>query len=142
ATIDSELAAYGAGLELRPQAVVLNKIDLRSDLPAFGVEDERIVRVFRVSCATGAGIDELKRSLFELCPPQEAPAVADDGLVDFLVYRPRPSGRPSRVLRTDGGFRIAGEAPTDEEELEAALKAAGARKGDEVEVGGDVLELQ
>jgi len=142
ATIDAELAAYGAGLERRPQAIVLNKIDLRTDVPAFEIEDERIVRVFRVSCATGAGIDELKRALFELCRPQATPAVPDDGLVDFLVYRPRPGGRRFRVLRTDRGFRIAGDLPDDEEELAAALKAAGARKGDEVEVGGEVLEVQ
>jgi GTPase len=142
ATIDAELAAYGAGLERRPQAIVLNKIDLRTDVPAFDLEDERIVRVFRVSCATGAGIDELRRALFELCPPQAAPPVPDDGLVDFLVYRPRPGGRRFRVLRTDRGFRIAGDLPDDEEELAAAMKAAGARKGDEVEVGGEVLEVQ
>jgi hypothetical protein len=67
---------------------------------------------------------------------------SDDGLVEFLVYRPRPGGRRFRVLRTDRGFRIAGAAPEDEEELEAALKAAGARKGDEVEVNGEFLELQ
>jgi GTP-binding protein len=142
AEIDRELAAYGAGLETRPQAVVLNKIDLRADLPAFDVQDERIVRVFRVSCATGAGIDELKRALFELCPPQAPVEASEDGLVDFLVYRPRPGGRRFRILRTDRGFRISGEAPTEEEELTAALKDAGARKGDEVEVDGEVLELQ
>jgi GTP-binding protein len=142
ATIDAELAAYGAGLETRQQAVVLNKIDLRADAPPFDVDDPRVVRVFRVSCATGAGIDELKRALFELCPPQAAPEVAEDGLVDFLVYRPRPGGRGFRVLRTDRGFRIAGAVPNDEEELAAALKAAGARKGDEVELDGEVLEFQ
>ena len=142
ATIDAELAAYGAGLEARPQAIVLNKIDLRPDPPRFDVGDERIVRVFHVSCATGAGIDGLKRTLFELCPPQAPAAVPEDGLVDFLVYRPRPDGRRFRVLRTDRGFRIAGTAPADEQELAAALKAAGARAGDEVEVDGDVLEVQ
>jgi len=142
ATIDAELAAYGAGLEARPQAIVLNKIDLRPDPPRFDVGDERIVRVFHVSCATGAGIDELKRTLFELCPPQAPAAVPEDGLVDFLVYRPRPDGRRFRVLRTDRGFRIAGTAPADEQELAAALKAAGARAGDEVEVDGEVLEVQ
>ncbi len=142
ATIDAELAAYGAGLEARSQAIVLNKIDLRPDSPPFDVDDPRIVRVFRVSCATGAGIDELKRALFELCPPQPAAPEPEDGLVDFLVYRPQPTGRRFRVLRTDRGFRIAGVAPTDEDELAAALKAAGARKGDEVEVDGEVLELQ
>ncbi len=142
ATIDAELAAYGAGLEARPQAIVLNKIDLRPDPPRFDVGDERIVRVFHVSCATGARIDELKRTLFELCPPQAPAAVPEDGLVDFLVYRPRPDGRRFRVLRTDRGFRIAGTAPADEQELAAALKAAGARAGDEVEVDGEVLEVQ
>ena len=142
ATIDAELAAYGAGLERRSQAIVLNKIDLRPDSPEFDVADERIVRVFRVSCATGAGIDELKRALFELCPPQAPAATAADGMVDFLVYRPRPDARRFRILRTDRGFRIAGAVPSDEEELAAALKAAGARKGDEVEVDGEVLEVQ
>jgi GTPase len=141
-TIDAELAAYGAGLETRPQAVVLNKTDLRTEPPAFDLDDDRIVRVFHVSCATGAGIDELKRALFQLCSPQVVAPAPEDGLVDFLVYRPKPGGRRFRVLRTDRGFRIAGVAPSDEEELAAALKAAGARKGDEVEVDGEVLELQ
>jgi GTPase len=140
--IDRELAAYGAGLEMRPQAIVLNKIDLREDPPGFELEDERIVRVFRVSCATGAGIEELKRALFELCQPQAPAAASEDGLVDFLVYRPRPGGRRFRILRTDRGFRITGEVPSEEEELNAALKAAGARRGDEVEVDGEVLEVQ
>src|SRR6266540_2888071 len=142
AAIDHELAAYGAGLEQRPQAIVLNKIDLRADKPAFDVVDDRIVRVFRVSCATGAGIEELRRALFELCPPQAPLVISEDGLVDFLVYRPRAGGRRFRILRTDRGFRIAGDLPSDEEELTAALKAAGARKGDEVEVDGEVLEVQ
>jgi len=142
ATIDRELAAYGAGLETRPQAIVLNKIDLRTDEPVFDVEDERIMRVFQVSCATGAGIEELRRALFELCPPQALAAPSEDWLVDFLVYRPRPGGRRFRVLRTDRGFRISGEVPADQEELAAALEAAGARRGDEVEVGGEILEVQ
>src|SRR2546423_1774833 len=140
-TIDRELGAYGAGLDERPQVVVLNKIDLRPDLPAFEVEDERVLRVFHVSCATGAGIDELKRALFELCPPEAATAVQEDGLVDFLVYRPRPGGRRFRILRTDRGFRIHGDVPADEDELAAALQAAGARKGDEIEGDGEVPQV-
>jgi len=142
ATIDRELAAYGAGLEARRQAIVLNKIDLRVDLPRFDVEDERIVRVFYISCATGAGVEELRRALFELCPPQAPAAPSEDGLVDFLVYRPKPGGRRFRVLRTDRGFRISGQAPANEQELAAALEAAGARTGDEVEVDGEFLEVQ
>src|SRR5690349_21627740 len=56
-TIDRELGEYGAGLESRPQVIVLNKLDLMSEPPAFGLEDGRIRRVFVISCATGAGIE-------------------------------------------------------------------------------------
>jgi GTP-binding protein len=138
--IDAELAAYGAGLDARPQVIVLNKIDLRPEPPAFDVEDPRIVRVLRVSAATGAGVDELKRALFELVPKEEVEPVADEAeLVDYLVYRPQPSRRGYRVFRTDRGFRVTGRPPA-EAELEAILKAAGAREGDEVEVGEETLE--
>ena len=140
-TIDAELSAYGAGLDLRPQVVVLNKIDLRTEPPAFGVEDRRIVRVLRVSAATGAGIDELRRALFELVPQEEpAPAEPDETeLVDYLVYRPQPARRAYRVFRTEHGYRVTGRAP-EQAELEAILRAAGAREGDEVELGGETLE--
>ena len=142
-TIDRELAEYGAGLETRPQVVVLNKIDLLPEPPAFKVEveGERIQRVFLLSCATGAGIEEFRRALFELVPePEELPSEAD-GLADFLVYRPVPRARPFKILRTDRGFRVTGRVP-EGEELEEALRAAGARTGDEVQVGDEVLEFQ
>ena len=140
-TIDRELAEYGAGLETRSQVVVLNKIDLLPEPSPFEVEDERIQRVFLVSCATGAGIEEFRRALFELVPePEELPREAD-GLADFLVYRPVPRARPFKILRTDRGFRVTGRVP-EGEELEEALRAAGARTGDEVEVGDEVLEFQ
>src|SRR4029079_15637350 len=69
--IDHELAEYGAGLDERRQAVVLNKVDLLPEPPELGVEDERIVAVFAVSAATGAGIEDFRRRLFELCPQAE-----------------------------------------------------------------------
>jgi GTPase len=140
--IDTELGAYGAGLDELPQIVVLNKVDLLPEPPELGVDDPRILATFRVSCATGEGVESLKRALFELAEPATVPTTADEeGLVEFLVYRPRP-GRPAyRILRTDRGFRVTGTAP-EGEELEAALRAAGARTGDEVEVGEEVLELR
>ena len=49
--------------------------------------------------------------------------------------------RTYRIYRTDRGFRIIGDAPVGEE-LEAVLKAAGARKGQDVEIGDEVLEWQ
>jgi GTP-binding protein len=142
-TIEAELSAYGAGLDERPQIVVLNKIDLSPEPPAFGVEDDRIVRVIRVSAATGAGLDELRKTLFELVPQEDdrEPAEPADEIVDFLVYRPRPGRRAFRVFRTERGFRVTG-TPPGEDELEAILRAAGARAGDEVEMGEELLEWE
>src|SRR5437763_450905 len=48
--IDRELHAYGAGLAERQEVVVLNKIDLLSDGPAFEPDDPRVRRVFALSC--------------------------------------------------------------------------------------------
>ena len=106
------------------------------------MEDDRVLRVIRASAITGAGIAELVNALFELCPPApEPPSEDDDGLVEFLVYRPRPDARGGfRILRTDRGFRVTGSAPQPDE-LEAALRAAGAKTGAEVEVDGETLIL-
>jgi len=137
ATIDVELAAYGAGLESRPQIVVLNKIDL-APAPPFDIADERVVAVFALSCATGEGVEEFRRRLFALVP--EAPPDPSDELADYAVYRPQPRARPWQLLRTERGFRVVG-TPPPADELERALRAAGARTGAEVEVGGETLEL-
>jgi GTP-binding protein len=140
--INHELEAYGAGLAERPQVVVLNKIDLLSEPPTFETDDPRVVRVFALSAATGEGVEAFRRALFELCPPAEAPKQDDEGLADYLAYRPKPDQRRRfRILRTDRGFRVAGRA-SSEEELEQALREAGAKVGDEVEVEGEALEFQ
>jgi GTPase len=142
ATIDRELGLYGAGLEERPQLVVLNKSDLLPAPAPFSVADERIVGVLRVSCATGAGIDEVVRALYRLCPEQAPAQDAPAELPEFVEYRPAPPRRQSfRVLRTHRGFRVVGEIP-GEEELEAALRVAGARQGAEVEIGDEVFEWE
>jgi GTP-binding protein len=143
AAIDRELAQYGAGLAERPQIVALNKIDLMPEPPRVEIDDERVLRTYAISCATGAGIEELKRGLFELCPAAPEPAQAEEELADFLVYRPRPPMRRAyRIFRTDRGFRIEGTPPADESELEAALRAAGARKGATVEVAGEEFVVE
>ena len=131
-----ELATYG---EL-PQVVVLNKIDLLPDPPQPELHDPRVVRVFALSCATGEGVEEFRRGLFELVPASEPTEEEEVPVPDFLVYRPKPKARPYRIFRTDRGFRITG-TPPEGEELEEALKAAGARKGAEVEIGDEVFEL-
>ena len=140
--IDHELAEYGAGLVNRPQIVALNKVDAAPTLRVLVTRDDpRVLRVVRTSAVTGEGIDDLKRALFELCPEAEPPSADEDGLAEFLVYRPKPSRRSFRILRTDRGYRVTGRPPP-EEELEEALRAAGAKPGDEVELAGETLELQ
>jgi len=139
--IDRELRAYGAGLAERPQVVVLNKIDLLSEPPTFEAHDPRVQRVFALSCATGEGVERFRRALFEVCPPAPAPEHDVDALAEFLVYRPQPDPRRAfRILRTDRGFRVVGRPPA-EDDLERALREAGAKRGDEVEVAGEALEL-
>jgi GTP-binding protein len=139
-TIDDELAAYGAGLEVKPQLVVLNKIDLLDAVPAFEPPDERVVRVVATSCVTGAGIDQLTYALFELCPV-DAPAV-DEAVPEFLEYTPRARRGPRfRILRTDRGYRVVG-TPPPADELEEALRKLGIKRGTQVEVGEEALEWQ
>jgi GTPase len=120
--IDRELAAYGAGLADRPQIVVLNKVDLVAEPPAFAVDDPRVLATLATSAATGQGMDELKRALFELVPETPPALVRDEEMADFLVYHPRPSRRRrARIFRTDRGYRVRGEATEDD------LRAAGVK---------------
>jgi GTP-binding protein len=141
-TIDHELARYGAGLAERPQVLVLNKIDLVETVPAFEPTDERVVRVVATSCATGEGIEELKLALFELCPASGVEHAMEAAVPEFLDYRPRPQSGPRfRILRTDRGFRVVGTPPPPDE-LEAALRGLGIKRGTQVEVGDEELEWQ
>jgi GTP-binding protein len=141
--IDRELRAYGAGLSERSQIVVLNKIDLERE-PAFAGEDSRVVHVVRVSAATGAGIDELKRVLFDLLPETVEVETPGEELADYLVYRPQPLRRkPYRVLRTERGFLVSGRGAEalGADERREVLRKAGARAGDEVTVGDETYEF-
>jgi GTP-binding protein len=142
ATIDRELVLYGAGLEERSQLIVLNKVDMPGAVTTFATRDQRVVGVLAVSALTGEGIDELKRTLFDLCPVvPEVVEEAAPALPEFLDYRPRPEGVRYRVHRTDRGLRVVGLAP-EGEELEQALVAAGVRKGVLVEIGDEVFEWE
>jgi len=141
--IDRELGEYGAGLADRPQIVVLNKLDLEPE-PAFAVQDERVLAVLRVSALTGAGIAELRRALFTLIPTSPPVPEPAEELADYVVYRPRPARRrPFRVFRTERGYRVTGRdlGRVPEQELRAALRAAGAKPGDEVVVGDETRDF-
>ena len=142
ALIDRELAAYGAGLHDRAQLVVLNKIDLLETVPEFVSSDARIVGVVATSCATGAGIDDLKRALFDLCPVAPVAQSPVEAIPEFLEYTPRARRGPRfRILRTDRGYRVVGTPPSAAE-LEEALRRIGIKPGTQVDVGDEELEWQ
>jgi GTPase len=141
--IDRELTAYGAGLADRPQIVVLNKIDLRPSA-TWTTEDARVKEVIRASALTGEGIEELMQALLRYVVESTPSARSGTELADFLVYRPRPAPRRRfRVLRSDRGFIVTGRdlESVPAEEIEVALRAAGARAGDAVAIGERTLEL-
>ena len=145
--IDRELAAYGGGLAERPQIVVLNKVDLVVARPSIELDDRRILATVATSAVTGEGVDELRRTLFEVIAETRASPRRDveDELADFLVYRPMPPRRRGiRILRDEDGFRVSGpttNGPRDEE-VRAALRAAGAKPGDSVTVGELTYEFE
>jgi GTP-binding protein len=66
-TVNDELAAYGAGLEDKPQVLVLNKIDTIDDELAEAIAAELQTAagrpVLRVSGATGAGVETVLDAL-------------------------------------------------------------------------------
>ena len=119
--IDRELAAYGAGLAERPQLVILNKVDLVAEPPAFDLDDPRVVGVVATSAVTGAGIDELQRSLFALVPEGLPVHSGDEELADFVVYRPRPPHQRRFRSSARRGLPRAGQGNEDE------LRAAGVK---------------
>jgi GTPase len=158
AAIDRELRLHGGGLAERPQLVVLSKVDLLAPgerEPAMAAAGAELA----CSSATGVGIDALRDALFAALPAEAAPTgpTAEPELADYLVYRPAPPARRRfRILRDAGTLRVAGRelerrvgdldpddrndvaALADELErlgVEPALRAAGARPGDDILVG-------
>jgi GTP-binding protein len=74
-TVRAELAAYGAGLEARPEIVVLNKVDLlpdRTALKDFALRlRARGCEVLLLSGATGEGVAELLGALVRALGAEE-----------------------------------------------------------------------
>ncbi|MGN6380919.1 MAG: GTPase ObgE [Gaiellales bacterium] len=156
--IDRELELHGGGLAERPQLVCLSKIDLVEPGDRAGLL-ARTGAELACSSTSGEGLEELRERLFELLPAEAEPvqAEADGELAEFLEYRPAAAGRRRfRILRDAGELRVAsrdlerqaaGLDPDDDAAVarlaaelerlgvEPALRAAGARPGDDVLVG-------
>ena len=134
----------GRGSTSRPQIVVLNKADLLAASPApFAVDDPRILEVHRVSCATGRRDRRAEaRALRAVSRPRPSRRRPRAELPEFLDYRPHPPHRRAfRILRTDRGFRVVGEAAR---RRRARGGAPGRRRppGALVEIGDEELEWQ
>jgi GTP-binding protein len=165
--INRELALHGGGLADRPQLFVLSKIDLIDPARRQALRDATGADLM-VSSATGEGVDGLVEQLFARVPGLPAPAgqerAADDDLADYLVYRPAPPARRQfKILRDAGTLRVAGRdlerlaAGLDPEDpnavaglaaemerlgVESALRAAGAKRGDDILVGAHSFSFQ
>ncbi len=74
--VREELAAYGEGLEDKPQLIALNKLDLADEELVEGFAAELIEagadEVFAVSGATGAGIEQLLDAVLSYLPDRTA----------------------------------------------------------------------
>ena len=82
-TIDRELGAYGAGLEERPQIIVLNKVDLLPDRRRFRSTIPGSWAPSPSPPSPAKGSSDLKRSLFDLVPPASEPEEPE--LAEFLA---------------------------------------------------------
>ena len=173
-SVRAELAEHGTGLELVPELVVLSKRDL---VPGERAEEavaewsDRLggdaVAVLAVSSATGAGIDDFRRALFEAVPeeaPATPPAAAAEPAfeLEHAVYRPAGQQGFDVERLGDGVYAVRGrgiELLVQRHDLEnpealayleqrlaeigviAALRSAGFEPGDEVRIADRAFEL-
>jgi GTP-binding protein len=112
--IESELASYG-GLDDRPRLVALNKIDVPDgrEMAAMvrGELEERGLRVFPVSAASGEGLRELTFAMAEIV--QAARAARPEEPRERIVIRPASAdgGDDFTVTDTVDGWRVRGTKP-------------------------------
>jgi GTP-binding protein len=163
--IDRELELHGGDLAGRAQLVCLSKIDLVPVEERAGLVNA-VGAEIACSAATGEGVDELCARLFERLDAEQAasPAAPEPELAEFLEYRPAgPARRRFRILRDRGELRVAArelEAEADRMDpedagavarlaaemerlgVQEALRAAGARPGDDILVGGQRFTYQ
>jgi GTPase len=169
ATVESELAGYGTGLERVPRILCLSKADLVPPEEAEAARTEwaqRLgVEVVVTSSATGLGLDELVEAIFRGVPEAELPPAAEpleEAPAEHRVYRPG-GGESFHVQRLgDGTFRVSGgrverliaRHDMDNEDAQRyvedrlrsmgvirALESAGFEPGDDVEIAGIMFEL-
>ncbi len=173
--VRSELAEHGAGLERLPELVALSKRDLvPSERAEAAVADwserlgDAVLGVCAISSASGAGLEALRRAIFEAVP-EEATAARSavaarepEFEAEHIVYRPAGDQGFDVERVGDGVFQVRGrgiellvrrhdlsnpealaylEQRLREIGVIAALRAAGFRPGDELRIGEEAFEL-
>jgi GTP-binding protein len=153
-TLRAEVAAYDPDLEQRPSLVVGSKGDL-----APGVDAGSLLGpgALAVSAVTGHGMEALRARLAQLVARAERTGEERRPYVVLRPARPRftvtREGERFRVVGR-GVERLVAEADLDDprtlarvqrrlvrEGVERELAAAGARRGDEVVIGGTTFEF-
>jgi GTP-binding protein len=160
--VNGELLSYGRGLELRPQILAVNKMDItavaeRKD-EIVSLLAARSVEPIFISAASGEGREELVGRM--------AAALAETVVETSEVGEEqvlRPAGATLRVHAEDGYYRVEGERvvsfaemmPIEDDDARAelwrrlgrwgvvtALRRAGARPGDVIRFGAVELSWE
>lgn len=158
AALQHELREYDPELLERPALLVLNKTDLAADDDVAAAERElgpSGLPVLAVSALTGAGLEGLKDTLFELLPPRPRP-VAETATkrvtVEPVTVRRDMSGTGWVVTGSELEAVVARFDPANPEAVaylqhafrnhgvNQLLKRAGAKSGEEVQIGGAVFD--
>ncbi|OGO57586.1 MAG: hypothetical protein A2V85_10430 [Chloroflexi bacterium RBG_16_72_14] len=161
--IRDELRAHDEALLAKPLLVVFNKLDLadaREAWPAFrAAMREAGVPALAISAEAGEGLDTLRAAVAERLPDLEALAQPPEP-AGVVVHRIEAAGEGFTLEREDGAFRVRGkrierlvvQTNFDNEEsaerfqrelvrlgVDAALRKAGIRPGDDVRIAGTEL---
>jgi GTP-binding protein len=164
AVIRDELEAHDPALLRKPMLVVFNKMDLaaaREAWPAFRAAMEGVgTGVVAISADEGDGLDELRAAVADLLPDLEGLEAPPDP-AGVVVHRLEAAGDGYTIEREDEAFRVRGkrverltnQTNFDNEEsaerfqrelvrtgIDAALRKAGIRQGDQVRIAAYELE--
>jgi GTP-binding protein len=157
--LSSELAAHSPELAARPRVIAVNKVDLAEGVEAAARLQAPVDEaVLSVSAVTGEGLNALMHAVADAVGQAEREAPERAG---FVLHRPLPPG--FRIDREAGAWVVTGKAAeraislddlTKPEAadlaarrlaragIDDALRAAGARPGDDVRIGDVIFEFR
>jgi GTPase len=170
-SVRGEVAEYDERLARLPELLVLSKSDLMPEERAADVAREwrerlgdSVLGVIPTSAVTGAGLEELRRTIVAGLPERPGPEPGPEPEFDaeYRLYTPAGEGGFTVEREEDRAFRVTGrgiellfarhdlsnpealayiESRLAEIGVLAALRSAGFEPGDEVRVGEEAFEL-